>query len=214
MSETKIHALLEAHGIVIAAGTVSMLLTESRTACTTEARAGLQAGLESTPYQHLDDTSPRVDGASQSCQILGNPLYTAYQTTPGKDRRTIIAVLRGGRPAADRYDQAAERHLTFLGLSAAARAQVRAALPREQVLDEAALAALLDGPLARLGPRQREQVRAALAVAAYLADPDWPVVRTLVCELAPTQEGTRPSAARSPRSWRCAGSTQGATTSS
>jgi hypothetical protein len=199
MSATKIHELLEARGIEIAAGTVSQLLTERRTAFTTEARAVLQAGLESTPYQHLDDTSTRVDGEGQYCQILGNELYTAYQTTPKKDRRTIIEVLRGSlsgdRPAAYRYDQEAERHLAFLGLSAAAQARVRAVLPREQVLDEATLTALLDGPLARLGPRQREQVREALAVAAYLADPDWPVVRTLVCDDAPQFRAITPELA-------------------
>jgi hypothetical protein len=195
MSETKIHELLEAHGIAIAAGTVSTLLTESRTAFTTEARAVLRAGLASTPYQHLDDTSTRVDGAGQYCQILCNPFYTAYRTTPGKDRRTIIEVLRGGRPAAYRYDQEAERHLAFLGLSAAAQARVRAAVPRDQELDEATLTRLLDGPLARLGPRQREQVHEALAVAAYLADPDWPVVRTLVCDDAPQFRAITPELA-------------------
>jgi hypothetical protein len=195
MSETKIHELLEAHGIAISAGTVSTLLTESRTAFTAEARDVLRAGLASTPYQHLDDTSTRVDGEAHYCQILCNPYYTAYRTTPGKDRRTILEVLRGGRPAAYRYDREAERHLAFLGLSAAARAQVRAAMPREQGLDEAALTALLDGPLARLGSRQREQVREALVVAAYLADPDWPVVRTLVCDDAPQFRAITPELA-------------------
>jgi hypothetical protein len=184
MSETKIHALLEAHGIVIAAGTVSALLTEGRVAFESEARAVLKAGLESTPYQHLDDTSTRVDGVAHYCQILCNELYTAYQTTPKKDRRTIIELLRGGRPAGYRYDHEAERHLAFLGLSAAARAKL-AALPRDQELDEVTLTHLLDGPARGLGPKQREQVREALALAAYLADPDWPVVRTLVCDDAP-----------------------------
>ena len=42
--------------------TVSNLLTESRTGFTTEAREVLKAGLASTPYQHLDDTTTRVDG--------------------------------------------------------------------------------------------------------------------------------------------------------
>ena len=189
MSETKLLELIQSTGIVIAAGTLSALLTEGRTAFADEAREVLRAGLGSTPYQHLDDTSTRVDGDGWYCQILCNELYTAYQTTPGKDRRTIVDVLRGGRPAAYRYDRAAERHLAFLGLSASAQARVHAALPREQVLDEAQLARLLDGPLARLGPRQREQVREALAVAAYLADPDWPVVRTLVCDDAPQFRG-------------------------
>jgi hypothetical protein len=185
MSERKILELVEGTGIVISAGTVSNLLTEGRVAFETEARAVLKAGLESSPYQHIDDTSTRVDGEAQYCQILCNPLYTAYQTTPGKDRRTIIEVLRGGRPPTYRFDREADRHLAWLKLSAAARAKLAAALPREQTLDEATLTQLLDGPALRLGPKQQEQVREALALAAYLADPDWPVVRTLVCDDAP-----------------------------
>jgi hypothetical protein len=185
MSETRLLELIRSTGIVIAAGTLSNLLTEGRAAFADEARAVLRAGLASTPYQHLDDTGTRVDGDGWYCHILCNDLYTAYRTTPGKDRRTIVEVLRGGRPAAYRYDREAERHLAFLGLSASARARVRAAIGRDQEVDEATLTRLLDGPLSRLGPRQREQVREALAVAAYLADSEWPVVRTLVCDDAP-----------------------------
>lgn len=195
MSETKLLELVASTGIVISAGTLSNLLTDGRATFTDEAREVLRAGLGSTPYQHLDDTTTRVDGDGWYCHILCNDLYTAYRTTPGKDRRTIIEVLRGGRPAAYRYDREAERHLAFLGLSASAQARVRAAIPREQELDEATVTRLLDGPLARLGPRQREQVREALAVAAYLADPAWPVVRTLVCDDAPQFRGITPELA-------------------
>jgi hypothetical protein len=184
MSERKILELVQSTGIVISAGTVSNLLTEGRAAFETEALAVLKAGLASSPYQHLDDTSTRVDGEGHYCQILCNPLYTSYQTTPGKDRRTIIDVLRGGRPRAYRFDGEADQHLVFLGLSAVARAKL-AVIPRDQELDEATLTALLDGLARGLGPRQQEQVREALALAAYLADPDWPVVRTLVCDDAP-----------------------------
>lgn len=184
MSERKLLELVQGAGIVLSAGTLSALLTESRTAFTPEARTVLAAGLGSGPWQHLDDTSTRVDGEGQYCHIVCNPLYTAYQTTPGKDRLTIIDVLRGGRPRAYRFDREADRHLAWLGLSAAARAKLTA-IPREQALDEATLTALLAGPARGLGPRQQEQVREALALAAYLADPDWPVVRTLVCDDAP-----------------------------
>jgi Transposase IS66 family len=184
MSERKILELVQSTGIVLSAGTVSSLLTAGRTAFAMEAQEVLKVGLASSPYQHLDDTSTRVNGAAQYCQILCTPLYTAYQTTPGKDRLTIIDVLRGGRPRRYRFDHEADRHLAFLGLSAAARAKLLA-IPREQTFDEATLTQLLDGPARGLGPRQQEQVREALALASYLADPDWPVVRTLVCDDAP-----------------------------
>jgi hypothetical protein len=184
MSEHKILELVHSTGIAISAGTLSNLLTASRAAFTAEARAVLEAGLASGPWQHLDDTTTRVNGEGQYCQILCNPLYTAYQTTPKKDRLTVIDVLRGGRPRAYRCDREADRHLEWLGLSAAARAKL-AAIPREQELDEGALAAVLAGPARGLGPKQQHAVREALALAAYLADPSWPVVRALVCDDAP-----------------------------
>src|SRR5215213_9411545 len=86
MSETKLLELIQSSGIVISAGTLSNLLTEGRAAFADEAREVLRAGLASTPYQHLDDTGTRVDGEQQYCHILCNELYTAYRTTPTKDR--------------------------------------------------------------------------------------------------------------------------------
>ena len=38
-------------------------------------------------------------------------------------------------------------------------------------------------------------MREALAVAAYLADPDWPVVRTLICDDAPQFRAITPGLA-------------------
>jgi hypothetical protein len=184
MSEHKILELVQSTGIAIAAGTLSNLLTASRAAFTAEAREVLEAGLASGPWQHLDDTSTRVNGDGQYCQILCNPLYTAYQTTPKKDRLTVIDVLRGGRSRAYRFDRAAQQHLEWLGLSATAQAKL-AAIPRGQEVDEATLTAFLAGPARGLGPKQQHEVREALALAAYLADPTWPVVRTLVCDDAP-----------------------------
>src|SRR5437764_5463209 len=77
MSESKLLELVQSTGVVIATGTLSNLLTEGRVAFSDEAQQALRAGLASSPYQHLDDTSTRVDGEAHYCQILCNPLYTA-----------------------------------------------------------------------------------------------------------------------------------------
>ena len=42
----------------------------------------VEAGLQSSPWQHLDSTGTRVNGVNQHCHILANPLYTAYCTLP------------------------------------------------------------------------------------------------------------------------------------
>ena len=62
MCEHKILELARSTGIAISAGTLSNLLTESRAAFTAETRAVLEAGLASGPWQHLDDTTTRVNG--------------------------------------------------------------------------------------------------------------------------------------------------------
>jgi hypothetical protein len=53
------------------------------------------------------------------------------------------------------------------------------------LLDEAPLQALLEVHLPGLGPQQRKWLLDALAVAAYHAELEFPVVRLLVCDDAP-----------------------------
>ena len=52
-----------------------------------------QAGLSSTVYQQIDDTSARVNGTNCYTQIICNHLYTAYFTVSNKTRETILDIL-------------------------------------------------------------------------------------------------------------------------
>ena len=85
-------------GVRISHGQVSNLLIKDQAAFHAEKDALYQAGLASSPWQHLDDTSTRVNGQNGYCHIVCNPLYTAYFTTPAKDRLTILDVLTNHRP--------------------------------------------------------------------------------------------------------------------
>jgi len=58
-------------------------------------------------------------------------------------------------------------------------------VPRDQELDEATLTGLLDPLRPWVGPQQRTWFREALALAAYQAQTEWPVVQTLLCDDAP-----------------------------
>jgi hypothetical protein len=64
---------------------VSNLLLKDQTAFHGEKEALYQAGLASSPWQHLDDTSTRVNGQNGYCHIVCHPLSTAYFTTAAKD---------------------------------------------------------------------------------------------------------------------------------
>ena len=76
-----------------------------------------QAGLSSSPWQHLDDTATRVNGQNHHCHVVNNPLYSAYLTTPSKDRLSVIDVLRNGQPRTFRLNGEALRYLATAGVS-------------------------------------------------------------------------------------------------
>lgn len=188
VTQPKLRELFEQAGVVISSGYLADLLSRDRAGFATEATAVFQVGLGSSPWQHLDETRTRVDGQSEHCHVVGNPLYTAYLTTPKKDRLTVLDVLRGGAERRFRLDAVAEQYLDWVGLSVSARRRL-AAWPREQELDEATVTGLLDTQRLWIGPQQRTWILEALALAAYQAQDEWPVVRALVCDDAPQFRG-------------------------
>jgi hypothetical protein len=184
MSEPKVAELLRSAGVRISDGQVSNLLIKDQAAFHTEKDAVYQAGLASSPWQHLDDTSTRVNGQNGYCHIVCNPLYTAYFTTTAKDRLTVIDVLTNSRPRRFVVNAEALGYVEASGLSAV-RCRQLAQLADEVIMDEAQMQALLETHLPGLGPQQRKWILDATAVAAYHADVEVPVVRLLVCDDAP-----------------------------
>ena len=184
MSEPKVAELLRSVGVQISDGQVSNLLIKDQTAFHGEKEALYQAGLASSPWQHLDDTSTRVNGQNGYCHIVCNPLYTAYFTTAAKDRLTIIDVLTNHRPRRFLVNAEALSFMEVCGLSALRRQQMEQ-LPSGTIMEEATMQALLEEHLPGVGPQQRKWILDAMAVAAYHADVEFPVVRLLVCDDAP-----------------------------
>ena len=124
MTEPKIADLLENFGIAISSGQISAWLTGAYPGIQEEKRAMVEAGLASSPWQHMDDTGTRVDGENHHCQVLCNPLYGAYFTTAHKDRLTILDVLRNGRPRVFRINEEALDLLRRFGVSKRVAEQV------------------------------------------------------------------------------------------
>jgi Transposase IS66 family len=156
VSEPKIVELYRSVGVSISKGQVSNLLIKAQEPFHAEKAAVIEAGLASTPWQHLDDTNTRVNGQNQYCQIVCNPFYTSYQTTESKDRQTILDVLRNGRPREYRYNAEAESLLAGV-LSGVAQKQL-SKLPRDERVDEPTMIRLLAERLGSLGPQQRKWV--------------------------------------------------------
>jgi len=184
MSEPKILGLYENTGVQISAGQLSNLLVKRQEEFHAEKEEVCEAGLRSTPWQHIDQTSTRVDGQSQHCNIVCNPLYTVYTTTPGKDRLSVLDVLRNGRERRFRLNDEALGYLESAPLSKATRNWLSAEC-KDQDWDEKAFAQRLDTRWPDLSVQQRQAILSAAAVAAYHADEGIPLVRLLVCDDAP-----------------------------
>jgi len=181
MTEPKIAEVLRNVGVVISSGQISRLLAQGQERLQEEKEAIVEAGLASSPWQQLDDTGTRVDGENQHCHVLCNPLYTAYSTTPRKDRMTVIDVLRNHRERIFRLNEEAYELLRQFKVSSGVIEGVRQ-LPREQDWTEAQFQQRLSEQLPDLSQGTRDRIREAALIAAYHAETEHPVVRLLVCD--------------------------------
>ena len=184
MSEAKILDLYENIGVQISAGQLSNQLIKGQEPFHAEKEAVCEAGLGSSPWQHTDQTSTRVDGENQHCNIVCNPLYTSYTTTQKKDRLSVLDVLRLGRERRFRLNEEALGYLESTPLSKAMRDWLSAECS-DQDWDEQTFVERLDANGLNLNEQQRQAILSAAAVAAYHAEEDLPIVRLLLCDDAP-----------------------------
>jgi hypothetical protein len=168
-------------GLQIGAGTLSRILADHDGAAAQEAQAIAQAGLASSIWHAADQTGTRVDGHNQTCHVLGNHLYTVYHTRPGGTRQDVLSVL-WGQELRFRLNDDALAWLHSRNLSRSLLLKLCAALPWEQELREATLQERLQAAGIALGPQQRQQVFDALAIAAYHAQSETPIVRLLLSD--------------------------------
>jgi hypothetical protein len=184
MSEPEILGLYQNIGVQISAGQLSNLLIKRQEEFHAEKAEVCEAGLRSSPWQHIDQTSTRVNGQNQHCNIVCNPLYTVYTTTPSKDRLSVLDVLRNGRARRFRLNEEALGYLASTPLSKAIRSWLSAEC-RDQDWEEKAFVERLDTNWPNLSGQQRQAILSAAAVAAYHAELSTPVVRLLLCDDAP-----------------------------
>jgi hypothetical protein len=192
MTEPKILELLGYANIQISPGQISHMLTKGQEGFHEESDAVFEAGLHSSPSQHIDDTTTRVNGQNQNCHILCNPVYTAFRTRPHKDRLTILDVLRNGRSRIFLMNTEALSYLEGLSLSKATR-QTLQSWQDGIVLNEIDFIVRLNKDLPDLPVQQRKTIIDAAAVAAYHAEIGFPVIQTLICDDAPQFNWLTPS---------------------
>lgn len=181
VSQPSLLTFFQDTGIEIGAGTLARWLSDHHGSAFQEAQAIQQAGLASTPWQASDQTATRVDGQNETCHVLGNQLYTVYHTRPGSSRQDVLAVLWGHEPLFQLNADA----LAWMDASSLRRSllpELCAALPWDEALSEPRLREHLRAAAIVLGPQQQQQVYDALAIAAYHAQTEVPIVRQLLSD--------------------------------
>lgn len=184
LSEKRLLGFFQNFGLVISPAYLSQQWTGGYGLFHPEKSALYRAGLAASDYAQIDDTSAREGGINQYCQIVCNPWFTAYFTTPAKDRRTVLDVLTDFAPRHYLYNSEAQTLLHGFKLSAKAQSAVEAVLTVDGVMDETQFAAHAAG-LHALGPRHLDHLAEACAIAYYRQQPDFPVIHTLLADDAP-----------------------------
>ena len=184
MTEPKIIEFLSYFNISISAGQVSNLLTKNNESWQTEKDELYQAGLASSSWQHIDDTSTRVNGQNHHCQVIGNPLYTAYFTRPRKDRLTIIEILQNVSEAQFLLDEQTLGWLETFAVPQWAQRTI-AHWPDHVLLSYAQMEELVNSHLERLNEQQQARVFEAAALSAYHRQTVMPIVPLLLSDDAP-----------------------------
>lgn len=184
MTQGKLLEFLEDIGISTSAGYLSNLLIKNHAAFESEKNEVYASGLESSPWQHLDQTSARVGGVNYTTNVVCNPLYTVYITTLKKDRLSVLQGLQNGKELEFILNQLTCNLLENFPIPTKWKKTLKL-LPQETVLSQAQFQTLLDTYLPKLGSQQRTRIMEAAAIAFYHQQTDWPVVQTLVCDDAP-----------------------------
>ena len=183
MTQSKLLDLLEDIKISISAGHLSNLLIKKHQGFEREKDEICAAGLASSPWQHLDQTSGRVAGVDQTINILGNPFYTLYVTTAKKDRLSVLQALSNGRELEFLLNRVTYELLSQFEVPQKWQNALRQLPPK--VFGQSEFQSLLERHLPGVGARVRTHILEAAAIAGYQQSTEWPVVRTLVCDDAP-----------------------------
>lgn len=181
VTQPKLQELLASLGLHVSDGELHALLVEQIAPLHAEAAEVLKAGLASSPWQQIDDTGTSVAGKQEHCFTLGNPLYTVFDTRPGKDRLTVLRVLLGQTELAFRADAYALQTAEAFGASKAAVRVVSLLIRPERFTAEEFEKALAPHR-AGLSALAYAQVREACALAEYEAQTAMPVVQTLLAD--------------------------------
>jgi len=180
-SGPKILEMLRNRGIILSEGQLSNILTKEHEKFHQEKAEVFAAGIESTPWQQIDDTITRIDGVAHHCHVLGNVLYSIFATLPGKDRLSVLDVLRGGAGRAFLYNDMARVLAETFGVSGSILEQLEP-LSLCLELGESKFRQAIRRCAPGINERQLEWVLQASAIAEYHDQDAIPVIRSVLTD--------------------------------
>ncbi len=186
VSESCIHSFLSNYGTLISKSSISRISRKDARLFEKDKSEIVKAGLVSTRYQHIDDTSSRVNGKQWYTHILCNPFFTAYFTKPHKDRLTILEMLCCGEKLRYRFNDIALELLKTFKVPEKVVQHIIATFDPE-TMDEERLDTLLESiPTKNKNPSQLlRRIKEAVAIGWYLTQESVPIIQVLMSDDAP-----------------------------
>jgi hypothetical protein len=184
MTEKRIIGFFQNFGVSVSATYLSQQWTGGYDIFHQEKSDLYRSGIDASDYVQIDDTSARVNGNNQYCQVVCSPLFTAYFTTPKKDRLSVLDVLTNYAPPQYLYNQQAQELLGTFKLPDKARVAIGASVPFDVVMNDAEFKAHLSS-LNSLSNRQSIHLTEACAIAHYQQQTEFPIIDKLLADDAP-----------------------------
>lgn len=183
MTQSSIVKFLTTHGVLISSASVARIVLDGYRQFKDEKTAIIEAGLQSSDYQHIDDTGAKIDGKQNYAHVLCNPYYTAYFTRPDKSRLTLLEILSGGK-LEYRFDSLAYELMKSMKLPDKALELVKARNPA-LVLNQQEVDQLLRViyPDQNSYQTARRIILEASAISGYRNHPQ--AIQLLLCDDAP-----------------------------
>ena len=179
--ENRIHQMLSDIGIIISAGEISNIIIKDHDTFHQEKTDIIKAGIQSSSYQHIDDTGARVKGTNQHFTVLCNDYFSAFFINPKKDRMTVIGILSQKEELSFLINPYTisfleERKLKAQVLSSLKPFLKMSTMTREKFEKE------LNLLIPDLKDHHKTMILEAAAIAAYQEDHASPAIQRLVCD--------------------------------
>lgn len=142
MTESSILAALTNAGIFISSAKISRVLTDNNEPFYEEKDNIVEAGIEMSEVNQMDDTSGRFRGLNVVVHILCSLLYTAYYTRKRKDRLTVLEIVSQGK-LSFMFDEFAYDLMEQLNVSELQTDRLKALCPLDKVMSRTEVDTLL-----------------------------------------------------------------------